>query len=183
MRGKLQALIGVAVLTLATVGTTTAANADGWDLNTGWLTESVEETGLTGASCDFDGDGEATFYAVAPDQVTTLRLMVRWLEDVEHEEREVMLWRDFDGLVFETAAAFQSPSGFTADARFLTRAYVIETDDHVETGWSSVRGYGMFTDDDGQLLYRGPLQVEARFDVDSGTEYDSLVGPCVFLFQ
>ena len=136
---------------------------------------------MTGASCDFDGDGQATFYDVVPGQEISLRLMLRWLADTAHEERDVKLWHHLDGVEFVAADSGAQPGSFTVDARTITTAYIIEVqvgDDWVETGSMSTRGYGVFTDGDGQRLYAGPWGDQATADVD-GIEYDSVVGPCI----
>ena len=184
MGRKVRSVLGSAVAVVVAVAAPAAvAHADAWDINSRWVSETVEENGLTGASCDFDGDGQATFYDVVPGQEISLRLMLRWLADTAHEERDVKLWHHLDGMEFEAEGA--DPDSFTVDARTVTTAYIIEVlvgDDWVETGWASQRGYGVFTGSDGERLYAGPWQAEATFDLD-GIEYESLVGPCILNLQ
>lgn len=184
MGSKVRSSLGSAVaVVLAVAAPGTAAHADGWDINSGWVSETVEENGLTGAWCDFDGDGQRTFYTVVPGQQINLRLMLRWLADTAHEERDVKIWHHLDGMEFEADGA--QPHVFTVDARTVTTAYVIEVpvgEDWVETGRVSQQGYGVFTGEDGERLYAGPWQSEATADVN-GIEYESLVGPCVLNLQ
>jgi hypothetical protein len=156
-----------------------ASAAEGWDINTGWVEVPVEdEVGPVGATCDFDGDGEAAYYEVVPGQTTTVRLLVRFVYDdpTVSNERVVMMWRVFDGLQFESSAG-ASPESFTVDARLLTRGHAVGSSADGETGTVSTVGHGVFTAADGTTLYRGVWAESAVLENSVPVEY-TLTGPC-----
>ncbi len=173
-RTTLAAAAGALLVVCVPTGPATAA---GWeDLSGGWQEASVEDMLLFGATCDFDGDGPPTYYSVAPAQSISVRVMVRWGEAVELAERDVKMWMGFDALEFTSDG--ESPETFYLDARTMMSGHLTDNASGQESGSTTMRGHGSFTDSDGVALYRGPWQVESVVVDDVLVDY-SLIGPCL----